>query len=81
MEEAQQQQISKANAFMRHNHIRVEPAGPDRAQAIRLRVCLPDGRAEICDPPGGPEFPQERLRGPCDRSGHGSPPGQDHLPR
>ena len=30
MEEAQQQQISKANAFMRHNHIRVEPAGPDR---------------------------------------------------
>ena len=34
MEEAQQQQISKSNAFMRHNHIHAEPAGPDRAQAI-----------------------------------------------
>ena len=30
----QEKKISKANAFMRHNHIRVEPAGPDRAQAI-----------------------------------------------
>ena len=40
MEEAQQQ-ISKANAFMRHNHIRVEPAGPDRAQAILAEPSIP----------------------------------------